>query len=138
MKTPLILLAFAAALFALSFVVGGSGPSAPPTSTSTPEPLPAEAGRAIFLTKGCATCHRHDGVGERRMLSGIDGEPADWTLTAVSGAPDLTRYRPDPDFVRAWLKNPQAVRSAAEMPNLGLTEAEIEALLAFLAAGNGS
>ena len=138
MKTPLALLVVAAALFALSVAAGRGLPAELPGPTATPVPSPVETGRAIFQSKGCATCHRHDGLGAPRVLSGSDGEPAGWTLTDVSGAPDLTRYPPDPDFVRRWLKNPQAIRPGAAMPDLGLNEEEIEALLAFLAANDGS
>jgi cytochrome c1 len=53
-------------------------------------------------------------------------------FVSVIDAPDLTHYQPDPAFVRTWLKDPQAVRPNTAMPNLGLTETEIEALLAFL------
>ena len=51
---------------------------------------------------------------------------------AAEGAPDLTHYQPDADFIRTWLKDPQALRPGTMMPNLRLKESEIEALLAFL------
>jgi cytochrome c2 len=82
------------------------------------EALAAE-GRALFLAKGCATCHRHDDVGRQPGL--------------VEVGPTLTNYQPDETFVRQWLRDPQAVRPATTMPNLGLAEQEIEALIAFLA-----
>ncbi len=81
---------------------------------------PASTGRALFLAKGCATCHRHDGAGEH--------------TGAVAMGPDLTHYQPDAAFVRRWLRDPQSVRPRTMMPNLELSEDEIEALLAFLAS----
>jgi cytochrome c1 len=49
--------------------------------------------------------------------------------------PDLAGYRADPVFLRRWLRDPQAVRPATRMPDLGLSDAEIEALSAFLEDG---
>jgi len=40
--------------------------------------------------------------------------------------------------VRSWLKDPRAIRPNTAMPDLGLRQEEIEALLAFLAADDGS
>jgi cytochrome c oxidase subunit 2 len=34
--------------------------------------------------------------------------------------------------LRAWLADPQAVKSGAQMPNLGLSERDIDALTAYL------
>ena len=55
-----------------------------------------------------------------------------WCSPPWRGAPDLTDYDPDPGFVRVWLRDPEAVRPGTRMPNLGLSEEEIAALLAFL------
>ncbi len=77
--------------------------------------------RALFLAKGCVTCHRNDALGE---LSGQG-----------SIGPDLSDYQPDPEFTARWLRNPAAVRPGTDMPNLDLAEAEIASLIAFLAAG---
>ena len=75
-------------------------------------------GRALFLAKGCPSCHQHDDAGTEPGFIGI--------------GPDLTNYQPDPEFVRRWLRDPQAVRPTTFMPNLELKEAEIDALIAFL------
>jgi cytochrome c2 len=79
----------------------------------------AEQGQALFLAKGCPTCHRHD----------IAVKNVDFSTEV---GPNLTYYEPDPDFVREWLRDPSAVRPGTQMPNLNLTEEEIEALVAFL------
>ncbi|MFL5805107.1 MAG: c-type cytochrome [Roseiflexaceae bacterium] len=102
---------------------------APATSTASTVASPtsavasqsdAEYGRALFSAKGCVTCHHHAAV------AGSDP----YTM----GNPDLTHYRPDPEFLRRWLKDPRAIRPATEMPTLGLHQDEIEALIAFLSA----
>lgn len=110
-------------LVTLSFVPGVAGVI--PTDSGVAEAPLSEAdvvatGRALFLAKGCAMCHRHEGAGDETGVVGI--------------GPNLTHYAPDRTFVRAWLRDPQAVRPTTTMPNLELDEDEIEALIAFLAA----
>jgi cytochrome c1 len=48
--------------------------------------------------------------------------------------PNLTNIKASPEYLRIWLKDPQSAKSNAQMPNLGLGEAEIEALIAFINA----
>lgn len=125
-------------LLALSFVEWRATPMAaateptpmPTTVPPTPTVSLAEYGRALFQAKGCGTCHRHDGLGVERVIS-MDDNPG-LSLAGANGAPDLTHYQPDPAFVRSWLRDPQAIRPATEMPKLHLDDDEIEALIAFL------
>ena len=134
-KAAIALLALAAGLLALSFVHWGGAASAVPVAAPTPTTAPAAEGRALFLSLGCTTCHRHEGLG--LSYDGLDagtGQTAG-QLVGSFGAPDLTDYRPDPAFVRRWLRDPQAIRPDTAMPNFHLSDAEIEALIAFLAAG---
>jgi cytochrome c1 len=128
------LLLLAAGLLLLSFVewnsAGADGMipvASAPAVAPTPTLSPADYGRSLFMAKGCSSCHRHDGLEVARVS--VRGEG---TLVEVIGPPDLTHYQPDPAFVRRWLRDPQAVRPATEMPDLNLSEEEIEALLAFL------
>lgn len=93
-----------------------------PTSGGTEDGAPSQraeaaaVGRILFQAKGCVACHRHDDV------PGATG----------SMGPDLTRYRPNPEFVRDWLRNPSVIRPNTLMPNLALDGDEIEALITFL------
>ena len=80
---------------------------------------PAEMGRILFRDKGCVTCH----VNRR-----VEGQ----TGVIQFGAPDLSGYSNDADFLRRWLRNPSEVRPGTQMPKLPLTEADIEYLIAFL------
>jgi cytochrome c2 len=80
-------------------------------------------GKALFVAKGCATCHQHAAVpGSGQMMVG----------------PALSTYRPDPAFLRPWLRDPSAVRPGTRMPQLALSEREIDVLIAFLQAGTGA
>ena len=80
-------------------------------------------GRQLFATKGYAQCHAHAEVPKSGMFGGM------------GNAPDLTNRPGDSAYQRAWLRDPQALKPTTQMPNLGLSEAEIEALVAFLQAG---
>jgi cytochrome c oxidase subunit 2 len=74
-------------------------------------------GRALFQAKGCTACHLH-----REVNPGA----------GVAVGPDLTEVVLDPAYLRAWLLNPASIRPGTRMPNLGLSESEIEALIAFI------
>jgi mono/diheme cytochrome c family protein len=99
---------------------GGSTPPASFSAAATEDP--AAYGRALFQAKGCVGCHQHNSVNPG---SGIGVGPV---LSGRSFAPE---------FLRIWLKDPPAVRPGTQMPNLRLSEPEIEALIAFLVAESG-
>jgi cytochrome c oxidase subunit 2 len=90
---------------------------------AAPAPTPtrdlAETGKALFAAKGCNMCHTH--------------AEAQQTEIGEIG-PNLTNLQADPDYLRRWLANPQAIKPGTQMPNLGLSSSEIEALVAFLTA----
>ena len=92
---------------------------ATPEQAATPA-ASVEAGQLLFRNKGCVTCHRN---------ARVEGETG---LLAVG--PDLTTYRGDPEYLRQWLDDPRAFKPDTAMPDLGLTTAEIEDLIAFLNA----
>jgi mono/diheme cytochrome c family protein len=84
--------------------------------TLTPEM--AVQGEKLFWEKyPCFTCHQ------------IQGRAGG----AVVG-PDLTEAwrRLNPDWMVQWIKNPQAFEPATIMPNLGLSDAEATAIVAYL------
>lgn len=72
-------------------------------------------GRMVFRDQGCYGCHTAEGMG-------------------TSIGPDLSRIgakRNETDLTR-WLRDPSTHRPSAHMPKLELTEAEIQALAAYL------
>ena len=99
-----------AVLLALSFM------PVVPQAHDLPMIAPAARGKALFRAKGCAACHAHAAV-----------ESSDFEV-----GPNLTNYRADPAYLQRWLRDPQAVKPTTSMPNLHLSDDEVEALIAFL------
>jgi mono/diheme cytochrome c family protein len=80
-----------------------------------------ERGAALYVAKGCVVCHQHAKVSVQAFAS-------------INRGPDLTDFGASADYLSVWLANPAAVKPSTVMPALGLDEAEIEALIAFLNA----
>lgn len=107
-----------------SWIAGQNQPAVTP-----PEGSLAAEGQATFLNAGCTRCHVIEGVWEE-----VSRQPP---------APDLTHFAGRTMFagasferttqnLRDWLANPPAMKSGSFMPNLGLTDDEITALVAYL------
>ncbi len=80
-----------------------------------------DIGRQLFIAKGCITCHANAKVGMSFSYGNID-----------VGAPDLTNFSASPEALQMRLQDPSAVKSDTWMPDLDLSDAEIEALIAFI------
>lgn len=78
-----------------------------------------ELGRDLFIAKGCMMCHSHNETNKIREFG-------------VDMGPDLTNLTASPEYLRVWLKDPSAAKSTAQMPTLGLSDSEIDALIAFI------
>jgi cytochrome c2 len=89
----------------------------PGPAVSGEGPEAASYGRALFQAKGCTACHLH-----REVSPGA----------GVGIGPELTEAVFDPAYLRSWLRDPASIRPGTRMPNLGLSETEIEALIAFI------
>lgn len=96
-------------------------------ATVPPDAAPAQAGRELFMSQGCVVCHRHRAVEDVRART--LGE-----FASFDAAPDLSDYRVVPEYLKIWLADPRAINPDAAMPDLDLDDAEIEALIGFLAA----
>ncbi|MCE7986339.1 MAG: hypothetical protein DYG89_34630 [Caldilinea sp. CFX5] len=105
----------------LLVVVGGLGWAALvmrlPTTLAAQPVATDDYGRALFMAKGCNSCHLHE---QARNA---------WTTEM---GPNLTHYQNTVEYLHAWLKDPQAIKPNTEMPNLGLKPNEIDALAVFL------
>lgn len=111
-----------------SFVTGSGVPESVEAQSksaveaaSAPSISQVELGRQLFLAKGCITCHYN---------SKAASESEYWTIDM--GAPNLSKFSASPEALRLRLKDPASVKSDTQMPNLGLKETEIEALIAFI------
>jgi len=80
-----------------------------------------ELGRQLFLAKGCITCHYNSKAASSSEY---------WTIEM--GATNLSNFSASPEVIFMRLKDPSSVKSDTKMPNLDLTEVEIEALVAFI------
>jgi hypothetical protein len=110
-----------------SFVTGAGTGSKVEAQAEAPVQAPdseisqTELGRQLFVAKGCITCHAN------RKIS---NSSAFWTIDM--GATDLSNFSANPEVLFLRLKDPAAVKSDTQMPNLELREGEIEALVAFI------
>lgn len=109
-----------------SFIPGSTVPKVEAQDVPTAQPAvessitQVELGRRLFIAKGCITCH----VNQKVVSSSY------WTVEI--GAPNLTKFSASPEALFLRLKDPSSVKSDTQMPNLGLSEVEIEALIAFI------
>jgi mono/diheme cytochrome c family protein len=90
--------------------------------TSDPNASQIETGRRLFVAKGCITCHFNTKVHSYSEYM------------TVEVGPNLTKFSASPEALRLRLKDPASVKSDTQMPNLNLSEEEIEALIAFINA----
>ena len=83
-------------------------------------------GKQLFETRTCTSCHAINGTEYHENIG-----------------PNLTHFASRKRFLadmmvnneenlKAWLRNPQEVKSGAKMPNLILSESEVNALTAFM------
>ena len=95
----------------------GGVTAAPLSGLSLSDPGEIEKGKRLFVDKyACDACHKGSGD-----AGGIVGP----NLSAAA-----KRLRPE--WVFFWLKNPQAIRPDANMPNFGIPDAEIRSLIAYV------
>ena len=83
-----------------------------------PAIAPEAMGEALFVAKGCIQCHINDNVTIAKNM--------------VQLGPDITFVKRPPQYVQNWLADPSALKADTQMPNLHLSKAEINRLVAFL------
>jgi len=87
------------------------------------------AGEKLFASKGCVACHSLQAVNAPKGMIG----PNLANMGARSYIAAGTLKNTDANLAR-WIRDPQGVKKGVLMPNLGLTEADAQALAAFLRA----
>ncbi|MGH7564518.1 MAG: cytochrome c oxidase subunit II [Gemmatimonadota bacterium] len=87
---------------------------------------PDSAGYQTFLVSGCAACHAIDGTAAQGRI-GPD-------LTHVGGRTTIAAgmFPNEPEWLAAWLRNPDSMKPGALMPDLNLTEDRVAALVRML------
>lgn len=112
------------------------------TPAATPIPLPTgcrgyapqqgastslvSQGAQLFSTGACITCHTVRGTGASGKVGPELTHFGSRSTIAANTLESTT------DNLKRWLRNPQAVKPGALMPNLNLSEQDIEALAAYL------
>lgn len=96
---------------------------APALASTEPK---AAAGAQAFLSAGCVACHTVDPANAQAYLAP--------NLAHFASRPSIAANRfPNTDEnLAAWLRNPQAVKPGAIMPNLNLNDQQVDALVAYL------
>jgi cytochrome c1 len=125
MLVGIFISAFAIATSLQAASSSGTSPLQTPVAPSTNSSELAAQGRALFVAKGCIVCHRMDQLAALRRAMG------DFDFDDV---PNLSNLKIDAAYLKRWLHDPQALKPATTMPNLNLSESEIDALVAFLTA----
>ena len=103
-----------------AWVAGQKAPPKAPTAGTD-----AEAGMALFTSKGCAGCHTIEG-----LSTGAVGPNLTHIATRTTFAGSIFDFTPG--NLRTWLKDPPAAKPGSKMPNLGLSQDEITTLIAYL------
>ena len=100
---------------------------AEPNATSTDPSIVLQAkGAQVFQAGACKTCHAIEGTAAKGKVGPNLTYFAGRTSVAGKTLPNTV------ENVKAWLRNPQAVKPGTLMPNLNLKEDEIDALAAYL------
>jgi cytochrome c2 len=83
-------------------------------------------GAAIIRDTGCGSCHTIPGI---RGADGKVGPPLDFfsLRTYIAG-----RIPNTPENLAGWLRRPQSVDPQTAMPDLGLTQAQANDVVAYL------
>jgi cytochrome c oxidase subunit 2 len=86
----------------------------------------ARAGEQLFMSSQCSSCHRISGTGANATV-GPD-------LTHVAGRTSLAAatIANNPRELSAWITDPQAIKPGDRMPALGLSPAEVRAIVSYL------
>ncbi len=99
-----------------------------PPQAAAPNPQYAE-GEKLFTAKGCIACHSLVAVNAPKGMIG----PNLANVGARSYIAAGTLKNTDENLAH-WIRDPQGIKKGVLMPNLGVTQAEAQALVAYLRA----
>ena len=112
-------------LLIITGLIGTTGMVMTLNNRTVPETNPALAnqsnlGAELYIAKGCITCHQHAGIETDNV--------------SINTGPNLTHFTTSPEYLQLWLEDPAAVKPNTLMPNLNLSDSEIETLITVLAS----
>ena len=84
------------------------------------------AGRDVFFATSCVNCHTISGTTAQGKF-GPDLTHLMSRDTLAAGAAPNT-----PDALRAWVRDPQTLKDGALMPNMQLSDTELDQMVAYL------
>ena len=132
------LLGLAASTLVLAACAPPPPPPAPAASASKPAAAAASggavagdvnAGKELFLRKGCVACHIAQGV---QGATGTIGPNLNGIGDAAKRPKLADGGNNTPEHIREWIKDPQKLKPGTMMPNLQLTDKEADDLTALL------
>jgi len=86
----------------------------------------AAQGRTAFYGKSCVNCHRVDGTAAKGVF-GPDLTKLMTRQTIGAGVAPLT-----PENLRAWVRDPQNLKTGCLMPDMKLADSEVDSITAYL------
>ena len=94
-------------------------------------PPPAESGlagqgRTAFFARSCVTCHKIDGT----VAAGVFGPNLTKLMTRQTIGAGVAPL--NPETLRAWVRNPQSIKTGCLMPDMQLSDSEVDAITAYL------
>ncbi|MGY1840564.1 MULTISPECIES: c-type cytochrome [unclassified Modestobacter] len=99
--------------------------SACASATGEPEGS-VEAGRALLGQYGCVACHQVPGVAGPQ---GRVGPP----LGTIAERRTVAGTLPNtPDNLRSWIQDPQEINPGSLMPDVGVTDDDVDDIVAYL------
>lgn len=93
-----------------------------------PPPMSAEAiaGRKVFYANSCVNCHRVDGT----VAEGVFGPDLTHFATRTTLGSGVAEN--NTENLRAWMRDPSHIKPGVLMPNMQLTEEEVDQVVAYL------
>jgi cytochrome c1 len=101
----------------------------PPAQAAAPAQGPEAEGEKLFTAKGCIACHSLVAVNAPKGMVGPNLANVGARTHIAAG----TLKNTDENLAH-WIRDPQGIKKGVLMPNLGVTEAEAQALVAYLRA----
>ncbi|MDE3075626.1 MAG: cytochrome c, partial [Chloroflexota bacterium] len=86
------------------------------------KPGTAAAGKEVFTSKGCSSCH---------AIEGVSSATVGPNLTHIA-TQKYNNFPNDSEFLKQWIHNPGAAKPGTAMPNLGLTDQELDSVVTYL------